>query len=65
MFSHPFDTGSKPPTGEIYNTESKIYNTESFNLSQVLKYHKTYINNSIIYSFNSSELKSYVICKST
>ena len=45
--------------------KAKIYNTESFNLSQVLKYHKTYINNSIIYSFNSSEFKSYMIYQST
>ena len=45
--------------------KAKIYNTESFNLSQVLKYHETYINNSIVYSFNSSEFKSYMIYQST
>lgn len=50
---------------DICNTESKICKIESFNLSQVLKYHKTHINNSIVYSFDSSEFKSYMIYQRT
>lgn len=43
----------------------KIYNTESFNLSQVLTNIIRHINNSIIYSYNSSEFESYMIYQRT